>query len=62
MIYVMSERLKKDKATLAYGNYLSHKGNDMLRFVALVTGGEDHLAYVSEALRLLTIQEHPDHN
>lgn len=61
--YVASEKLriaKKDLPSFQLGLFLSHCGNDMLRFVALVVGGENHLNYVSEKLRELTIKEHPE--
>lgn len=41
-----------------WGLFLSHSGNDMLRFVAVVTGGEKHLASISARLRNLTLKEH----
>lgn len=61
--YQASESLRKNKEDIKsfnLGLFLSHSGNDMLRFVALVTGGENHLNYVSKELRALTIKEHPD--
>ena len=61
--YITSEKLRKDRNNIQeyqYGLFLSHAGNDMLRFVALVTGGENHLNYISGKLRELTIKEHPD--
>jgi hypothetical protein len=41
-----------------WGLFLSHSGNDMLRFVALVTGGEKHLIEMSRKIRELTLKEH----
>jgi hypothetical protein len=38
---------------------LSHEGNNMLRVVALITGGFKHLEMVSSKLRELTFIEHP---
>lgn len=38
--------------------YLRHSGNDFLRLIALLTGGEKHLANMSRKLRELSIKDH----
>lgn len=54
--YQASETNQKDTAI---GEYLSHEGNNMLRTVALITGGYDHLVRCSVKIRELTYKEHP---
>lgn len=54
--YQASETTKKDNFL---GVYLSHEGNNMLRLVALITGGFNHLVKMSEKIRSLTYVEHP---
>lgn len=54
--YQESETNQKDTAI---GVYLSHEGNNMLRTVALITGGYDHLVSCSIKIRDLTYKEHP---
>ena len=54
--YQASETTQKDTFV---GTYLSHEGNNMLRTVALITGGWRLLAEVSEEIRRITYLEHP---
>lgn len=54
--YQASETVEKDTMT---GICLSHEGNNMLRTVALICGGFDHLLSVSIKIRELTLLEHP---
>lgn len=54
--YQASETSKKDNFL---GVYLSHEGNNLLRLVALITGGYNHLVKMSEKIRELTYVEHP---
>jgi hypothetical protein len=54
--YQASETLNKGTWL---GIMLSHEGNNMLRVVALITGGFKHLEMVSSKLRELTFIEHP---
>lgn len=54
--YQASETSQKDSFL---GVYLSHEGNNMLRTVALITGGYNLLVKVSEEIRTLTYVEHP---
>lgn len=54
--YQASETTEKDTAL---GEFLSHEGNNVLRTVALLTGGYRHLVDVSQQIRLLTYEEHP---
>lgn len=57
--YAASESMRtQDGRIKDWGLFLSHSGNDMLRFVALVTGGEAHLNSISAQLRDLTLKEH----
>ena len=46
-----------DKDT-GLGEYLSHEGNNVLRVVALITGGFEHMARISNEIRRLTYLEH----
>jgi hypothetical protein len=54
--YEASETSQKDSFI---GVYLSHEGNNMLRTVALITGGYTLLREVSEGIRLITYTDHP---
>jgi hypothetical protein len=54
--YEASETSEKDSFL---GTYLSHEGNNMLRTVALITGGYKLLSEVSEEIRRLTYLDHP---
>lgn len=54
--YLASETSQKDTAL---GGFLSHEANNMLRLVALICGGWDHLKFISEDIRHLTYIEHP---
>lgn len=58
--YVASEVMRQSENTKRkeWGLFLSHAGNDMLRLVSIITGGEPHLQYISEKLRTLTLKEH----
>lgn len=60
--YTESEEMRSSKnpRLREWGLLQSHCGNDMLRFVALVTGGEKHLRDMSRKLRILTLKEHYD--
>lgn len=61
-IYLAAEAYRasegEEKGT-ALGIHLSHEGNNMLRVVALITGGFNHLVEVSKKVRGLTYVEHP---
>lgn len=54
--YRASEKEEKDTNL---GEFLSHEGNNMIRTVALITGGFPHLIEMSKEIRRLTYVEHP---
>lgn len=57
--FLASEELRRGEGREKdWGLFLSHSGNDMVRFVALVTGGESKLNSISRKLRALTLKEH----
>lgn len=54
--YQASETSQKDSFL---GVYLSHEGNNVIRTVALITGGYNLLVKISESLRTIVYLEHP---
>lgn len=57
--YAACERLKKSESTYEkeWAEMFRHCGNDVLRAVALLTGGEKHLNYVSNLLREFAVED-----
>lgn len=61
-IYLSAEAYRAselDEQSTTLGEFLSHEGNNMIRTVALITGGFKHLVEVSREVRRLTYIEHP---
>jgi hypothetical protein len=61
-IYLSAEAYRaseKEEKNTSLGEFLSHEGNNMIRTVALITGGFQHLIKISQEIRRLMYIEHP---